>query len=133
MRIYLTHCSKEKSLAAKASGNKLPPDLLYTDSGLQAFITACKSAGADWAILSDQYGVFLPTEQHTYYEKPPLKVTPEEELVIIRQFDQTLSAYDEIWFFVRAETFHLFYDRVLKSSTIHNRITLFFDLNAIKG
>jgi hypothetical protein len=133
MRIYLTHCSKDKSLIAKASGEKLPPDLLYTDTGLQEFIATCRSSGADWAILSDQYGVFFPTEQHTYYEKPPVNVTPEEELVIIRQFDQTLTAYDEIWFFVRAETFHLFYDRVLKSSSLHNRITLFFDLNAIKG
>jgi len=133
MRIYLTHCSKDKSLSAKASGEKLPPDQLYTDARLQEFIAACKSVGAFWAILSDHYGVFFPDETHEYYEKPPVKVTPEKELVIIRQFDQTLSAYDEIWFFVRAETFHLFYDRVLKSSTMHNRITLFFDLNAIKG
>ena len=87
MRIYLTHCSKDKSPQAKASGEKLPPDLLYTDAGLQQFIATCKSAGVDWAILSDHYGVFSPGETHAYYEKSPASVTPEEETALCNQFD----------------------------------------------
>ncbi len=131
MRIYLTHCSREKSPAAKTSGLPLPPDELYTEPGIQQFMTACKSKGVNWAILSDNYGVFLPTEKHEYYEKPPATVTPEEEAVIAAQFNQRLSGYDEIWFFVRPETFHPFYDRVLKSISNHKTVTVFTELEEI--
>jgi hypothetical protein len=132
MRIYLTHCSKNKSLAAKASGEKLPPDLLYTDSGLQEFITACKSAGADWAILSDQYGVFSPDDAHEYYEKPPASVTPEEETILVDQLNQRLKDYDEIWFYVRPATFHPLYERILIRSALSGRVHLFSDLEEVK-
>lgn len=131
MRIYLTHCSKEKSLDAKATGLPLPPDELYTEAGIRQFMTTCKQKGVAWAILSDHYGVFLPSEKHLYYEKPPATVTPKEELVIIRQFEQKLSGFDEIWFFVRTETFHPFYERVLNSSSLRDRITIFKDLISI--
>lgn len=131
MRIYLTHCSREKSPSAKASGLPLPPDELYTEPGIQQFMTACKSKGVNWAILSDNYGVFLPTEKHEYYEKPPATVTPEEEAIITAQFNQRLSSYDEIWFFVRPETFHPFYDRVLKRCTFAVRVHLFEALREI--
>lgn len=133
MRIYLTHCSKEKSLEARANGLPVPPDILYTEAGIQEFMTACKHAGVNWAILSDKHGVFLPGDRHVYYEKPPATVTPDEELVIIHQFEQKLSGFDETWFFVRSETFHPFYERVLNSSSLHDRITIFKDLNSIKG
>ena len=131
MRIYLTHCSKEKSAVAKASGFPLPPDELYTEEGIQAFMNACKSHKVNWAILSDNYGVFFPSEKHKYYEKPPAIVTPEEEAVIIAQFNERLAKYDEIWFYVRSEIFHLFYDRVLKASTLAERIHLFENIKKI--
>jgi hypothetical protein len=133
MRIYLTHCSKDKSPDARVNGLPVTPDILYTEAGIQEFMMICKRVGVNWAILSDNYGVFLPGERHVYYEKPPSAVTPEEELVIIHQFEQKLSGFDEIWFFVRIETFHPFYERVLTSSSLHNRITFFKDLNLIKG
>ena len=131
MRIYLTHCSKDKLPEAKASGEKLPPDLLYTDASLQEFISKCKSTGAAWAILSDKYGVFLPDENHEYYEKPPASVTAEEENAIRNQFDQRLEHYEEIWFYVRQTTFHHLYERILMRSSLSNRIHLFSDLGEV--
>jgi hypothetical protein len=132
MRIYLTHCSKDKSLIAKASGEKLPPDLLYTDAGLQEFITTCKSFSANWAILSDQYGVFSPDETHEYYEKPPASVTPEEENILIDQSNLRLELYNEIWFYVRPETFHPLYERILMRSALSSRVHLFSNLGEVR-
>ena len=131
MRIYLTHCSKEKSLASKSNGLPLPPDELYTEEGIQVFMKACKSLGVNWAILSDNYGVFFPSEKHSYYEKPPAAVTPEEEAVIITQFNERLAKYDEIWFYVRPATFHSFYERVLKGSALAKRVRVFEKIGEI--
>lgn len=128
MDIYLTHCSKEKSMAAKASGLAVPPDELYTDIGIQAFMKACKILGVNWAILSDNYGVFFSDEKHEYYEKPPETVTAEEEAVIIYQFDVKLASFDKIWFYVRTETFHPFYKRVLKRSNLAKKVFKFTNL-----
>ena len=132
MRIYLTHCSKDKSLAAKTSGDKLHPDQLYTDSGLQEFITACKLKGAAWVILSDQYGVFSPDETHAYYEKPPASVTPEKETILVDQVNLRLEPYDEIWFYVRTETFHPLYERILMQSALSARVHFFSYLKEIE-
>jgi hypothetical protein len=128
MRIYLTHCSKEKSFAAKTSGMPLPPDELYTEEGIQKFMQTCKQKGVNWAILSDQYGVFFPNEKHGYYEKPPATVTPDEEAAIITQFNEQLAGFEEIWFYIRPATFHPFYERVLKGSDLAARVHLFQDI-----
>ena len=132
MRIYLTHCSKEKSPQAKVSGVSLPPDLLYMDLGLQQFVSACKSVGAAWAILSDHYGVFSPDETHAYYEKPPAAVTPEEEAILINQLNKRLEGFDEIWFYVRPAAFHPLYERILMRSALSRRVHLFTDLEEVK-
>jgi len=132
VRIYLAHCSKEKSTTAKTSGALLPPDELYTEPGIQKFMRSCKERGVSWAILSDNYGVFLPSERHAYYEKPPATVTAEEEAAIMAQFDERLAAYDEIWFYVRAETFHPFYQRVLDRCRLAARVHLFQDVEEIR-
>lgn len=132
MRIYLTHCSKEKSLGAKTSGLQLPPDELYTEEGIRKFMHMCKKKGVDWAILSDHYGVFFPNEKHVYYEKPPANVTPAEEQVIIAQINLRLAEYDEIWFYVRPATFHPFYEHVLKGCGLAARIRLFTDISVIE-
>jgi hypothetical protein len=131
MRIYLTHCSKEKSLEAKESGIEMTPDQLYTDPGIQQFMESCKTAGVRWAILSDRYGIFMPDERHSYYEKAPASVTAEEEAIILHGFDQRLAGYDEIWFYIRPQTFHPFYERVLSSSSLADRVQRFEDLEQI--
>ncbi len=132
MRIYLTHCSKEKSLTAKEIGLKLPPDQLYTDESLVAFMERCKSSGVAWAVLSDRFGVFLPTDQHEYYEKHPGTVTEEEENIIRLDLEKKLDAYQEVWFYVRPATIHPFYERVLRDSNLHPRLTFFSDLNQVQ-
>ena len=101
MRIYLTHCSKEKMPIAKGNGELYPPDELYTEPGIQQFMAICKQKEVNWAILSDNYGIFFPSDRRGYYEKPPASVTPEEELAIISQVSsRLLSPYDEIWFYI---------------------------------
>ena len=131
MIIYLTHCSKDKSAQAKESGGRLTPDKLYTDSGLQAFIHRCRQTGSRWAILSDKYGVFFPWESHEYYEKPPASVTPDEENAIMNDLHTRLSEYGEIRFFIRRETFHPFYERVLMKGELAGRVIFFEDLEQI--
>ena len=129
--IFLTHCSKEKSELARASGEKLPPDQLYTDPDLQAFIQRCKETGSSWAILSDKYGVIFPSEKHDYYEKPPATVTPEEERIIVEDFNLRLGEFQQICFYIRRETYHPFYERVLAASRLTDRIVLIEDLEQI--
>jgi hypothetical protein len=131
MRIYLTHCSKDKSLLAKENGEKMTPDQLYTDQGLQAFIRRCKDVNFPWAILSDFYWVFFPDEKHQYYEKPPSTVTSEEEKAITENFHTRLNAFDEIGFFVRKDTFHPFYERVIRNGPLVERVILIYDLESI--
>jgi len=132
VRIYLTHCSKDKSQLAKKSREKMTPDQLYTDPGLQAFIHRCREVNSHWAILSDFYGVFFPDEQHEYYEKPPSDVTPEEEQAITENFQARLSIFDEIGFYVRKDTFHPFYERVIRNGPLAERIIMIYDLESIK-
>jgi hypothetical protein len=131
MAIYLTHCSKDKSEAAKASGEKLPPDQLYTDPGLLAFIQRCQQTGSSWAILSDKYGVIFPWESHEYYEKPPATVTPEEEKAITADFHTRLAEFGEIYFYVRSGSFHPFYKRVIMSGPLAGNVVLFEDFDQI--
>lgn len=133
MRIYLTHCSKDKSLLAKKSGERMTPDQLYTDLGLQAFIRRCREVNSPWAILSDYYGVFFPDEQHEYYEKPPSTVTHEEEKAIAENFHTRLSTFDEIGFFVRKDTFHPFYEKVIRNGPLAERVILIYDLESINA
>jgi hypothetical protein len=130
-RIYLTHCSKEKDLALKTLGRVAAPDVLYTNPGIQQFMVRCKEAGVSWAVLSDLYGVFQADEQYGWYEKHPDTVTQQEEDWIIQEFDRKLASYDEIWFYIRSDTFHPFYARVLKRTRLAERVRTFEDLEAI--
>jgi len=133
MQIYLTHCSKNKSLLAKKSGEKMTPNQLYTDPGLQAFIRRCREVNSPYAILSDVFGVIFPDEKHEYYEKPPSTVTPEEEIKITENFHIRLSAFDEIRFYVRKETFHPFYERIIRNGPLAERVFLIYDLASINN
>jgi hypothetical protein len=132
MRIYLTHCSKEKSLKAKETGEEMTPDQLYTDPGIQQFMQQCMKLNVNWAILSDYFGIFLPEERHEYYEKKPDTVTKDEEHVILKEFERKMYVFDEIWFFIRPATFHPFYEKVLKNNSLSGRVKIFEDLNLIK-
>lgn len=131
MKIYLTHCSAEKDNTFRGTTVATTPDKLYTNPELQAFVQRCQSKGAAWAILSDRYGVWLPDIPHEWYEKHPATVTQQESQQIVEQFDRTLEPYDEIYFFVRPETFHPFYQKVLVETALATRVRQFSNLQAI--
>ncbi|MBW4471751.1 MAG: hypothetical protein KME45_15270 [Stenomitos rutilans HA7619-LM2] len=109
------------------------PDKLYTNPELQAFMQRCQTKGVAWAILSDRYGVWLPEVMHEWYEKHPATVTEQEAQQIVEQFDRTLQAYNEIYFFVRPKTFHPFYQTVLTRTVLASRVTQFSDLQVIES
>ncbi|WP_156427182.1 hypothetical protein [Leptolyngbya sp. NIES-2104] len=132
MRVYLTHCSAEREPLLKDSGKTATPDALYTHPRIQEFMIRCKSMGVSWGVLSDLYDVFGSDQHQAWYEQHPDTVTQYEEDSIIQAFDRALSEYDEIWFYIRPESFHLFYGRVLKRTALADRIRTFEDIELIK-
>jgi hypothetical protein len=132
MRVYLTHCSKEKEPNLKGTDIAVTPDKLYTNSGIQQFMERCQEKNVSWAVLSDLYGVYLSSECHIWYEKHPDTVTPQEEEIVIEDFNNKLDSYDEIYFFVRPESFHPFYERILKKTVLADKIKTFENMECIE-
>lgn len=132
VRIYLTHCSKEKDPKLEGTNIAVTPEKLYTESAIQQFMTRCQEQNVVWGILSDLYGIYLSTEHHIWYEKHPDTVNSLEEEIIIRDFDHTLKSYDEIFFLIRTESFHPFYERVLKKTMLADKVKTFKDIDSIK-
>lgn len=132
MRVYLTHCSKEKEPNLEGTDIAVTPDKLYTNPNIQQFMERCQDKNVSWGVLSDLYGVYLSNECHVWYEKHPDPVTPQEEENVVQDFDNKLSLYDEIYFFVRPESFHPFYERVLKKTMLANKVKTFQDIEYIE-
>ena len=124
MRFYLTYCSQEKAPSLKQTDFAVTPDRLYTDPGVQQFMEKCQKKNVGWGILSDLYGVYLSNERHVWYEKHPDTVTPQEEELIIKDFNHKLGSYDEIFFYARSDAFHPFYKRVLDKTALANRVRI---------
>ena len=131
MDIYLTHCSKEKDPSLRDTELTATPDVLYTNRGIRQFMQRCMEKEVHWAILSDNYGVIFSDEKRGWYAKPPDTVTPEEERAILTDFDNKLGSFDAIYFYVRTETYHPFYERVLKASSYSSKIRLIYRLDVI--
>ncbi len=125
MRIYLTHCSAKKDDRLKNSSKEVTPDLLYTSSKLLGFVNKCKEFNCHWAIFSDLYDVWFPTEKHKWYNKHPNKVTEEEYQKLLSAFDKKLSGYQEILFYYNPGRFHPLYKKLIEESKLKNRIKLF--------
>ena len=132
MRFYLTHCSKAKDPTLKGTDIAVTPDKLYTDPEIQVFIKKCQEKNVSWGILSDLYGVYLPNERHVWYEKHPDTVTPEEEEGVIKDFNKKLNSYDEIFFYVRPESFHPFYKRVLDKTVLADIVQILQTIESIQ-
>jgi hypothetical protein len=132
MRVYLTHCSKEKEPNLKGTDIAVTPDKLYANSGIQQFMERCQEKNVSWAVLSDLYGVYLSNEYHIWYEKHPDTVTPQEEEIVIEDFNNKLDSYDEIYFFVRPESFHPFYERILKKTVLADKVKIFENIECIE-
>ena len=125
MRIYLTHCTAKKDSSLRFSGERVTPDRLYRGKFVEAFMRTCKQRGVEWAILSDLYGVWFPDIRHEWYEKDPNSVTDSEFWELVRDFDEKLEAYDEIWFYYNPGRFDPLYKRLLSQTALRDRITLF--------
>lgn len=132
MRIYLTHCCKGKADHLRETSEAVTPDQLYIEPGIQAFIERCKERKVDWAILSDLYGIYLPSDRHQWYEKHPDTVTAQEKARIISNFNDKLSAYAEIFFYVRPDTFHPLYEDILQKTSLAGRIQILQELYFIE-
>ncbi|MGD0318949.1 MAG: hypothetical protein ABSB56_04575 [Nitrososphaerales archaeon] len=132
MKIYMTHCSARKNRRLEGSSAKVTPDMLYTSPRVQRFMNRCKTKGVNWAIFSDRYGVWLSSEKHEFYDKPPSKVTPNEFRVLMNNFESELSSFEEIWFYYNPRRFHRLYRELLKSTRLRDRIKLFSHLDEIK-
>jgi len=132
MRVYLTHCSKEKEPNLKGTDITVTPDKLYTSAGIQQFMKRCQEQNVIWGVLSDLYGVYLSNERHVWYEKHPDTVTLQKKRIIVQDFNIKLSSYDEIFFFIRMESFHPFYERVLKETVLTDKVKTFQNIEFIE-
>jgi len=133
MRIYLTHCSFHKDDSLKGTGKLVVPEQLYTSEVLQRFVKRCKAKKVQWAIFSDLYGVWFPTEKHGWYEKSPSTVTQKEFNTLMNDFDTKLAKYNEVFFYYNPGRYHPLYARLLKSSKLAPRIKEITHLHEIEG
>jgi len=132
MRIYITHCSAKKNLQCRVDNSSVRPDVLYTSKKTQDFIRECRRQSATWAIFSDQYGVWFPEEQHTWYEKHPNRVTLWEFRKLLDDFDTKLALFEEIYFYRNPGRFHPLYKRLLDESKLKDRIKLISSIREIR-
>ena len=121
-RVYITHCCRKKDEQYRETGEFVSPDLLYTSTATQRFMTQCKARGVRWTIFSDLYGVWFPEVRHKWYEKDPNTVDEVEFLALLRDFDEKLTAFSEILFYHNPGRFHLMYVRLLDQSQLRDRI-----------
>jgi len=132
MRIYVIHCSAKKDDSLKDTGEKVTPDKLYTSTRIQQFMKRCKEKNVQWAIFSDKYGVWFPHEEHEWYDKHPNTVSEQEFKKLVRDFEEKLGDYGEIYFYYNPGRFHPLYKRLLREVKVKGRIILFSHINEIK-
>ncbi len=120
--IFITYCSAKKDESLRGTNVKTTPDRLYASSRIRRFIDACRERKVAWAIFSDKYGILFPTSKAGWYDKAPESVTEEEFERLVRDFDQKLRAYDEIYFYYERESFHELYRRLLARTALSGRI-----------
>ena len=99
---------------------------------IQRFIKRCQEQKVEWAIFSDLYGVWFSGERHEWYEKDPSKVSDEEFQRLVTNFDQRLKDYDVIYFYNNPGRFHSLYKRLIKKSTLKDKIKMISHLSDIK-
>jgi hypothetical protein len=86
---------------------------------------SCKEKKVNWAIFSDQYGVWFPNVKHQWYEKSPDEVTDVEYVELLRGFDERLAEFDEIWFYYNPTRIHKLYRRLLDETSLRTRLRRF--------
>lgn len=89
----------------------------------------CVKGGVQWAIFSDQYGVWFPDVEHEWYEKDPDSITDCEFEHLLRDFEAKLRGYEEVWFYHNPGRFHQLYERLIQRTAL--KITRFTHLSEI--
>jgi len=132
-RIYLTHCSAKKDDSLCGTNKKVTPEKLYIAKPLQRFVKRCKDKGVDWAIFSDKYGIVFPQDKIEWYDKHPSKVKSEEFQILVNNFVQRLSRYNEIWFYHNPRRFHQLYKKLVEKVRSRGiNVKLFTHLSEIR-
>jgi hypothetical protein len=79
------------------------------------------------------YGIWLPEEEHAWYEKSPNNVTESEFKALLENFDNRLKEFDEIYFYRPSPVyFHSLYKRLLDETQLRERVRLFSSIMDIK-
>jgi len=134
MRIYLTHCAAKKDNRVKDTDREVPPELLYTATPTQRFMRSCKERDVRWAIFSDHYGVWFSHEKREWYGDDvgdPNRVTNSKFHELVKNFDEKLQSYDEIYFYYNPGRFHKLYRRLLKETNLKDRVVYITHLHKI--
>lgn len=132
MRIYLTHCSAKKDPTLKGTAEQVTPDKLYTATPTKRFMEKCKEKHVKWAIFSDKYGVWFPSEKHEWYDKNPNKVKDPEYEQLVKDFKQKLSGFSEVWFYHNPGRFHKLYRKLIEEPSIKVKTVTFNHLTEIE-
>jgi len=132
-RIYLTHCSAKKDTSLKGTNKKVTPDKLYTATPTRRFMKVCNDKDAQWAIFSDNYGVWFKNVKNSWYEKAPDTITDEDFNNLVTDFDTKLKNFDEILFYYNPGRFHKLYRKLLAKTQLKNKVKKFTHLSEICG
>jgi hypothetical protein len=112
-RIYFTHCTYKKDNSLRASGEQVRPDRLYVGKKIQGFIQKCRSAGVEWAIFSNEYGIWFWNERHAWYDTSPndLENNAEKKRHLFDDASRKLEQYDIVYFYAnyKSRRFHRVY------------------------
>jgi len=107
---------------------------IYYITKTQRFMRICKTKNVNWAIFSDLYGVWFSEIEHEWYGDDvgdPNKVSEEKFLQLLRDFDQKLQDYDEIWFYYNPGRFHPLYERLLQETSLRDKVNRFTHIREI--
>lgn len=115
-KIYITHYSAKKDDTLRDTGEKVISDKLYTAKPLKRFVKKCKEKSVEWAIFSDKYGLVFPWKKIEWYDKHPNKVTYTEFKLLVNNFVQQLSKYDEFWFYYNPGCFNSLYKKLVQEA-----------------
>jgi hypothetical protein len=131
-KVYLTHCSAKKDTSLVDNPKKVQPMNLYTKTPTKRFMNRCQSVGVNWAIFSDKYGIWHSGIRHEWYEKNPNSISDKEFKALLNNFGKSLSKFDEICFYYNPGRFHRVYKKLIKSSSLKNRIKPFTHIKDIR-
>jgi len=113
--IYITHCTNKKDHRLRDTKQRVTPDKLYIGDKITRFINRCRSQNVEWAIFSDLYGIWFPSEKHVYYEKHPNKVSKEEFENLLNDTENKLKKYNIVYFYGnhKSHYFHHLYKKLI--------------------